>query len=161
MAQQRYSSAKTSVNKTKLPVIYNKVKFKSGSIVLDYGCGKYTDHIEQKVREQECIYWPYDPYNPPKKTVNRLPYYKVDYAICSNVLNVIDNVEVIKEIILTLIKKAEHIAISVYEGDGSGVGKVTGLDRYQRNNKISWYAQLIKSMGIDCTVKNKVIMIKN
>jgi hypothetical protein len=156
--EQKYSSANTSINKHRLPAIYNKVKFQPGSIVLDYGCGKYTDHIEQKVKEQNCIYWPYDPYNPPK-TVNRLPYYKVDYAICSNVLNVIDNIEVIKNIISTLIQKAKHIAISVYEGNGSGIGKVTGKDTYQRNEKINWYVNLIESMGIKCKIKNKIIII--
>lgn len=158
MAEQKYTSAKTSINKIKLPAIYNKINFSPGSTVLDYGCGRYISHIQSKVNKQGCTYIPYDPYN---LLGSKIPTEKVDYVICSNVLNVIDNIEVIKEIIFMLVNKAKHIAISIYEGDGSGIGKVTGEDTYQRNEKISDYVKLIQGMGYKAIVKNKVVYIIN
>ena len=58
--KQEFSSANTSINSTKLPAIYNKIDWKkvrnnwyethdemSWPFVLDYGCGRYTEHINE------------------------------------------------------------------------------------------------------------------
>lgn len=150
---QRYTSAGTSINKNKLPVVFSKIAFTKGSTVLDYGCGRYIDHIRAKVTEQGCKYYPYDPYNLPS---SKLPESKVTYGICSNVLNVIAEDNIIEDIIKTVCEKSEIAYFTVYEGDRSGVGKVTGKDSYQRNAKTMWYATLMKKMGY-----NNVLIYKN
>lgn len=153
---QKYTSKETSINQFRLPSVYSKVKFVPYSTVLDYGCGKYTYHIYKRVREQNCRYIPYDPYNLPN---SQLPNEIVSYAVCSNVLNVIDDIDEIKRIIRELCNIAYTVYITVYEGDKSGIGRVTKEDCYQRNNKLSFYVRLIKELGYEPTVKNKVIKI--
>ena len=98
---QRFTSAATSINSHKLPAVYSKVKF-SAPVVLDIGCGKYTDHIRDRLTEQGIDYLPYDPYN---QTMSRnvISTYDAKHyietgnplaVVCSNVLNVIDNDEI-------------------------------------------------------------------
>lgn len=154
MAEQKYTSACTSINKNKLPAIYNKVSFDKGKTVLDYGCGRYTDHIRKRVELQGCNYYPYDPFNLPE---SEMPTEIVDYAICSNVLNVIAEKEVVKEVIKNVVDNSRMAFFTVYEGDGSGVGKEVTKDSYQRNEKTRVYADLMKDMGYAVEVKNKVI----
>ncbi len=154
---QRYTSAGTSINKNKLPAVFSKIVFNKGSTVLDYGCGKYIAHIRQKVEEQGCKYYPYDPYNLPEST---LPKGKVDYGVCSNVLNVIAENDIVEHIIKTVCDISETAYFTVYEGDKSGVGKASSRDTYQRNARTDWYAELIKSMGYDVTIYKKVIKVK-
>lgn len=155
MVEQKYTSASTSINKTKLPAIYNKVAFPPGCRILDYGCGRYTEHIKRKVEEQGCTYHPYDPYNLPE---SKPPNEIFDFAICSNVLNVIAEDDKIKEVIRNVVDHSQKAFFTVYEGDGSGIGKATGTDSYQRNEKTRCYADLMSYMGYAVNVKNKVIM---
>ena len=49
--RQTFTSATTSINSTKLPAVYGKLPFKPVAL-LDYGCGKYTDHIRSGVGRQ-------------------------------------------------------------------------------------------------------------
>lgn len=154
MAEQKYTSAGTSINSKKLPAIYNKVRFPTGSRILDYGCGRFIDHIKEKVESQGCTYYPYDPYNLPE---NKLPNEMFDYAICSNVLNVIAEDNIVRDVIKTVVSHSQKAYFTVYEGDGSGIGKITGKDSYQRNEKTNKYANLMQYMGYNVDVKNKVI----
>lgn len=54
---QNFTSAATAVNGKagKLPAIYKKIDFE-GLAVLDIGCGRYTDHINDFVTA-EGGYW--------------------------------------------------------------------------------------------------------
>ena len=55
MNRQEFTSKNTSVNKAKLPAIYNKLNWEVinatnkayavDNTVIDYGCGKHTNHI--------------------------------------------------------------------------------------------------------------------
>lgn len=154
---QTYTSAGTSINKTKLPAVYKKVNFEEGSEILDYGCGRYTDHIQDYVESLGCTYYPYDPYNQPG---SKLPNHTVDYAVCSNVLNVIDDLDTVKEVIDTVCNAADTAYFTVYEGNKSGTGKVSGKDMYQRNAGVKWYLELIKDMGYNASLRNGVITVK-
>ena len=155
---QKYTSKEISINQFKLPSVYSKVQFVPYSTVLDYGCGKYTNHIYKRVREQNCRYIPYDPYNLPN---SQWPNEVVRYAGCSNVLNVIDDIDEIKRIIKELCNIALTVYITVYEGNKSEIGRVTKKDCYQRNNKLKFYVNLIKELGYEPIVNNNVIMIIN
>ena len=52
------------------------------------------------------------------------------------------------------------VYITVYEGDRSGVGRVTKADCYQLNQPLKWYYRLItEKLGYKATMKNGVICI--
>lgn len=163
---QSFTSAATSINKNRLPAIYNKIQFEQGEKVLDYGCGKYTEHI-RKFMDGQGVYWlGFDPFNQTADhninvltTVNQL---RLDRVILSNVLNVIDDTETILKVIRVaknyLPKKG--VFITVYEGDKSGIGKVTKFDCYQRNARKEWYVELLKDSGYTARMRNNVIIVK-
>lgn len=164
---QNFTSSATSINKTKLPAVYRRAKL-TAPLVFDYGCGKYTDHIEEHVKADHHVYLPYDPYNQPDD-VNKFSvtmvinamhtHFPVD-VICSNVLNVIDSLADVSRI-------CHHIEeivmatggtgyVTVYEGDRSSIGRQTGRDQYQRNAPLYDYLRFFHN----ATIKNNMIIIK-
>lgn len=164
---QTFTSAETSINKNRLPAVYNKVSFSFGDVVLDYGCGKYTDHIKNSLPDG-VRYLPIDPYNKTEEEnknsagwlymltlFNRCPV----TVICSNVLNVIDDVETIKAIankLTDIVKRTSgRLFVTVYEGDKSGNGKQTKKDCYQRNEKLSDYLRFFPG----AIIKNGMITL--
>ena len=164
---QTFTSSATSINKTKLPAVYRKAELTAG-LVFDYGCGKYTDHIEAFVKAPRRVYLPYDPYNQPDD-VNRFSatlvinamhvHYPVD-VVCSNVLNVIDDADTIRKIanhIQEIVEKTGGTAyITVYEGDRSCVGRATGHDQYQRNEPLRNYLKYFP-YGV---IRNGMIVVR-
>lgn len=162
---QTYTSKNTSINREKLPAVYRKVKFRS-RIVLDYGCGKYTEHIRNHLLGKH-VYLPFDPYNQTEE-VNKASRFVLSLAlankdsvdvVCSNVLNVIDNdgeVQNIAEEIESITTATGGTAyITVYEGNRSGIGKQTGKDQYQRNEPLRSYLRFFRN----ATIKNGMIVI--
>lgn len=158
MAQKLTSSA-TSINKTKLPAVFRKATF-TAPLVMDYGCGRYTDHIDAFIRDQHRTYLPYDPYNQPDDRnattatlVCNAMYlrYPVD-VVCSNVLNVIDDdgeVQKIAHHLEQIVSASGGKAfVTVYEGDRSGDGRVTGPDQYQRNAPLRSYLRFFSNAKI-------------
>ena len=156
---QRFTSAQTSINKAKLPAVYKKADITG--MVMDYGCGRYTDHIRAHVHRNGGEFLPYDPYNQTyatnantmdevvKAIRNRQPI----TIICSNVLNVIDDDEAVKKIadrIEYIVKATGGKAfITVYEGNKSGVGRQTGADQYQRNQPLDFYRKFFRNAVIE------------
>ena len=164
---QNYTSKATSVNKSKLPAVYGKADL-SAQLVFDYGCGKYTDHIEEHVKSLHHVYLPYDPYNQPDD-VNKFSVTMVINAmhvrfpvdvICSNVLNVIDSDGEVSRICHHLEEIATATGgtayVTVYEGDRSNVGRQTGKDSYQRNAPLRDYLRFFHN----ATIKSNMIIIK-
>lgn len=158
---QNYSSAATSINSTKLPVVYTRVSdsaYQWADKLLDYGCGRYIDHLIKYTARHSaipedryyhyCWWYGYDRFNradadnihalegfSEKQFVNRMVF-------CSNVLNVIDSDDVVKGIAGFLTAYAisgAAVFVTVYEGDRSGIGRPTKADCYQRNEKIANY----------------------
>ena len=166
---QTFTSSATSINRTKLPAVYRKATLsRTTPFVVDYGCGKYTDHIQSALAEQGKVLYPYDPYNQPEAT-NRHTMDFVRWAenrgtevdiVCSNVLNVIDSDGEVSRIcyhiegIVTATGGTAYI--TVYEGDRSGVGRQTGRDQYQRNEPLREYLRFFHH----ATVKNGMIIVK-
>lgn len=131
---QKYTSANTSINSTKLPKIYSlATDVIKGKSVIDYGCGKYFDNYIGKV---DADLHGYDPYNRNDESVLRREY---DVALCSNVLNVIDSAEARIAVLRTLKSLAPVVLITVYEGNRSGKGKVTKEDCFQLNRSRGTY----------------------
>lgn len=160
--QSDITSKNTSINSKRLPAIYNrlnweklglewlrKTAFSSTPIVLDIGCGRYTDHIEHFCAQKGFIYKGYDPYwkseEENKKCLALSPY----IVICSNVLNVIKDKKAYCDV-QSLVRcycyrdkfyrqQNSLFFITVFEGDRSYIGQVTKKDCYQRNLPLSEY----------------------
>ena len=154
-----HTSAATSINAAKLPRVYNVATFAPGEIILDYGCGKYTDHIRAALPDG-VQYLPYDPYNQPQP-VNLASTKAVTAAVragkpvtvvCSNVLNVIDNADAVQAIADQLRGTARRTGgrylVTVYEGDRSGNGRETMPDCWQRNEKTREYLRFFPGAHI-------------
>ena len=129
---QKISSANTSINSTKLPKGFGVVRWDvlpSHFRLLDYGGGRYTQHVKEFVESKGGTYWNYD-----RAALASNPH----IILCNNVLNVIQEDEIIFGIINKLTNYDVPVIISIYEGDKSGVGKVT-TKGYQRNQKTDEY----------------------
>jgi hypothetical protein len=166
---QAFTSANTSVNRAKLPAVYGKAKLsRTTPFVVDFGCGKYTEHIRSALDMQNKILYPYDPYNQPD-AVNLHTLDFVRWAmnkrieidlVCSNVLNVIDSEGEISRIchyIEGVTSATGGTAfVTVYEGDRSGIGRQTGKDSYQRNAPLRDYLRFFHN----ATIRNGMIIVK-
>lgn len=164
---QLFTSKNTSVNKDKFPKLYNTLNWKQAFkrceemtdplieneiFVLDYGCGKYTNHLRQLVYSQEnrdVVHWiGYDSYN--METIDEETKWfcnhpqEIDIFVCSNVLNVINDEDEIFHII-KIASQAKFFFFTVYEGDKTEVGKVTKTDCWQRNEKVKSYLRFFSN----------------
>ena len=148
---QTISSAATSINT--LNGVYKHIegKYPIGTLIFDYGCGKYNTNRDFA---SMCGYswFGYDPYNrTTKENMENINHVKErrnspDIVMLNNVLNVIDNVNGINQILSDLYYNytgdETDVYITIYEGDKSGVGKVTSKG-YQRNEKLNKSIDLI------------------
>ena len=144
--KQTFTSAATSINKSKVPALYHKINFSvlegllpfNGLTILDYGCGQYSTGCDF-VEDLGHVWTGYDPNHCSSfsNAVALSDHY--DIVVCSSVLNVIDSDEEIQDIASLLPDLADYYFVSVYDGDRSGVGRQTGPDQWQRNEKIQSY----------------------
>lgn len=167
IGEQEYSSADTSINSGKLPAVFNMINFKSGSINLDYGGGKFDNAAAYLAEKYDATNLVYDPYNRTAKHNSEVikeirANDGADTATCSNVLNVIQEESArikVLENIKKLVKPSGEVYITVYEGNGSGQGKVTQNNKsYQLNKKTADYLEEIQSVFPDATRKGKLII---
>lgn len=164
---QEYTSENTSINKTKLPAVYNLIKLKPGSLVVDFGGGKWDTAVEHFAKEDITILV-YDPYNRSaehNKEVLRILRENggADAAVNSNVLNVIKEPEARKNVlenIARITKPGAPIYITVYEGKGDGQEGPT-KSGYQLNRKTADYLEEIQEVFPDATRRGKLITAHN
>lgn len=163
---QEITSEKTSLKQ--IPAVYTHYEFEDGSVIFDYGCGKYFNEVENYFRNKNktIITLGYDPYNQDESTNNSslalATTIGIDYIVCSNVLNVIKETESIKTVISNIAELAKDntkIIFSIYEGDKSGVGKVTKCG-YQKNQKVKEYVELLQEFFKVNKVKGKFIEVE-
>lgn len=151
MKKQEFTSKNTSINKTKLPAIYKKLNWEFiketdkayfvNDFVIDYGCGKYTEHIKSFLKNKGFYFMGYDLYNQHidknQETLKVLESTtSIGTIICSNLLCVIKEDEIVQEIVNKVTKTRQPYFFTIYEGDKSGIGKQTGKDKWQRNQKL-------------------------
>lgn len=140
---QEFSSAATSINKSKLPEAYTTISKKIGwtpeTTHIDIGGGKFDNAVEflGKMGVKAHVY---DPFNRSEehnaKVMKEVGEGGADSASLFNVLNVIKEPEYRQEALQTAhstLKPGGKIFISIYEGDRSGVGKQTKKDSWQNN----------------------------
>ncbi len=164
---QEYDSAATSINSTKLPAIYRMIKLEPGTVGVDFGGGKFDNAVEY-LRDQDVTLCVYDPYNRSAEH-NREVLRTLranggaDFAINSNVLNVIKEPEARKgvlENIKKITKSGAPIYITVYEGRGDAKEGVT-KSGYQLNRKTADYLEEIQEVFPDAKRRGKLIVATN
>lgn len=164
---QEFTSENTSINSTKLPAIFKMVSFEPGTTNIDYGGGRF-DNVADYLTQYDVINLVYDPYNrTPEhnkeviKTLRRAG--GADTATCSNVLNVIKEPEVRKNVlenISKIVKPGGKVYITVYEGSGKGDEGPTKAG-YQLNRRTAEYLDEIREVFPDATRKGKLIFATN
>ena len=172
---QRYSSKNTSVNVKKLPAVYNKINWNhyahpiDNYYVFDIGCGRMETQqlIYDKLKHHNIKnFYPWDPNHQcignKAKTLRAMKDTDINkIIICSCVLNVINDDDVLNQLIASIcdmsivqepsgIYRMNPVYIAVYEGDKSGVGRQTKKDCWQRNERLSAYLEKFNDY-----VKNK------
>lgn len=165
-ADQRISSANTSINSSKLPAIFNLVRFTPGTLNLDFGGGKF-DNATEYLASQDVESLVYDPYNRTaehnKEVLARVRENGgADTITLSNVLNVIAEPESRLAVLRNckrLLKSGGTLYITVYEGTGRGDEKETKAG-YQLNRKTSGYLDEISNVFSDVTHKGKLIIAR-
>lgn len=151
MQIQEYSSKFTSVNSTRLPAIFNKIKWKellewtqqclgeTRPRILDFGCGRNPELAKEFVESFGFQYFGYDPYwlldRENEKALNCAP----NIIICTNTLNVISNWALQDNIHRWIRETTPFYFISVYEGDGSKEGRETKKNCWQWNRPLEDY----------------------
>lgn len=154
---QNITSANTSINTLNRAYKDIKGKYPNGTVILDYGCGKYNKNKEYA---ETCGYewYGYDPYNRAKSENDVALAQNPEVIMCNNVLNVLENTELIMDVIKDIHMMATDgtdIYFTIYEGDKSGKGKVT-TKGYQQNKKLLFYLpKLIRYF--DFAIKGNVI----
>lgn len=164
---QEFDSADTSINSTKLPAIYKMISIPEGSVGIDFGGGKWDNAIEH-IRDLGATLCVYDPYNRSKaynkETLKTLRANGgADWAVTSNVLNVIKEPSARKAVlenISKITKSGAPIYITVYEGRGDGKEGVT-KSGYQLNRKTADYLEEIQEVFPDAKRKGKLIVATN
>lgn len=164
---QEFTSENTSINSNKLPAIFKMVSFEPGTTNIDYGGGRF-DNVADYLTQYDVINLVYDPYNrTPEhnkeviKTLRRAG--GADTATCSNVLNVIKEPEVRKNVlenISKIVKPGGKVYITVYEGSGKGDEGPTKAG-YQLNRRTADYLDEIREVFPDATRKGKLIVATN
>lgn len=154
--EQKYTSKETSLNQ--VAAVYKLYDFPKGSKILDYGGGKY-DTATEYMKERECMVTVYDPYNRSDEHNRAAREIVPDYVVCSNVLNVIAEDDVVRHVLEDIATYNVPTIITVYEGDGTGVGKETKKG-FQRNAKTQAYMQIVSEVFDDVQRKGKLIIAR-
>ena len=138
---QKYTSKNTSVNHKKLPYLVSHIDWKQfkGGRCLDYGSGKLNPNTYYEITGQGVQYLPYDPYWLEEITNNRAMSLYPTVVICSNVLNVIAENEIVYHIHSYIRGLKVPYFIKIYEGDKSYIRRETKKDCFQRNEETSEY----------------------
>ena len=162
---QRHTSAGTSINAYKLPKLYTKLA-RSGVLAngtgIDFGSGKYTKHLADFTHAQGGTMMFYDPYNQPASVnaATLLHRNRSQFCLCSNVLNVIDDDDAVRDAIRNAVELGNGVAyFTVYEGNGTGIGSETqnGLS-WQRNQKLRSYEAYCAGYSVE--FRNGVMTVR-
>lgn len=142
---QAISSADTSLRQ--VPALFKKqdIDFPEGGTNFDIGGGRFDEGTKYLADERGVENFVYDPYNRSPEhnaaVMDRMRTEAADTATAANVLNVIAEPEARADVIrqaMTNIKPGGTAYFQIYEGAGTGVGKVTSKG-FQNNKKTADY----------------------
>lgn len=159
--QQKFSSGATSI--PQIAAGFKKIKFQPGTVNLDLGGGKF-DEGTRYLEEQGVTNLVYDPVNRSAESNTKIFEAVrdggVDTVTCNNVLNVIAESPARSNVILQAAKALKPGGVAyftVYEGDGSGVGKQSKKDSWQNNRKTETYIAEIEEHFGSVVRRGKII----
>jgi hypothetical protein len=167
--EQKYKSAGTSINSSKLPATFGRLEkanvIQPGMVIADLGGGKFDNAIQWAEQKQAKLYV-IDPYNRTpeynNKSIEAVKTTGADIVLINNVLNVIAEVEVRKELLNTAksyLKNGGKCFILIYEGDSSGVGKETQKgSSWQNNQKTATYLAEVQEVFGSAVIKMGLIV---
>lgn len=165
--QQQFSSADTSL--CQVPALHKafvRLVRKAGGefmgdAVVDFGAGKYDAAGDFIRAELGCEYYPQDRYNRTPEENERAYWAAIEtncVGLCANVLNVIAEPEARAELIMAMANTVNGPCLfSVYEGDGSGVGRQT-TKGYQNNRKLATYIDELR-VAFDTVERKGAVLI--
>ena len=164
---QEFDSADTSINSSKLPAVYKLISIPEGTVGVDFGGGRFNNAVEY-IRDLGATLCVYDPYNrTAQHNREMLKTLKAnggaDWAVNSNVLNVIKEPEARQSVlrnISKITKSGSPIYITVYEGRGDAKEGPT-KSGYQLNRKTQDYLEEIQEVFPDAKRKGKLIVAHN
>lgn len=164
---QEFDSADTSINSSKLPAVYKLISIPEGTVGVDFGGGRFNNAVEY-IRDLGATLCVYDPYNrTAKHNREMLRTLKAnggaDWAVNSNVLNVIKEQEARQSVlrnISKITKSGSPIYITVYEGRRDAKEGPT-KSGYQLNRKTQDYLEEIQEVFPDAKRKGKLIVAHN
>lgn len=163
--KQAISSAKTSIRQ--VPALFKDKNARFGEINVDVGGGRFdlaTDYLAERGTRNLI----FDPYNRDEAT-NRATLdflragNRADTATNANVLNVVAEAPARANIILEAAKsiKPDGTAyFTVYEGDGSGIGRETSAG-WQNNRKTADYMDEIRQYFDTVERRGKLIIARD
>lgn len=164
---QEFDSADTSINSSKLPAVYKLISIPKGTVGVDFGGGRFDNAVEH-IRDLGATLCVYDPYNrTAQHNREMLRTLKAnggaDWAVNSNVLNVIKEQEARQSVLINIskiTKSGAPIYITVYEGRGDAKEGPT-KSGYQLNRKTQDYLEEIQEVFPDAKRKGKLIVAHN
>ena len=135
MSNQKYTSKNTSVNVKRIPYLVNHINWElfKGGRCLDYGSGQPNLNTWDLIRSYKIQYLPYDPYWLDEIINNKAMALYPTIVICSNLLNVIAENEIVHYIHNYIRGLKIPFFIKIYEGDKSFISRETKKDCFQRN----------------------------
>ena len=163
--RQKFKSGNTSLHQ--IAAGFRKIDFAPGTVNLDLGGGKFdagTRFLAGKNVENLV----FDPVNRDaehnRQIFETVKNGGVDTVTCNNVLNVIREPEARSNVILQAakaLKPGGTAYFTVYEGNGSGVGRQSQKDAWQENRRTADYLDEIRQHFADVTLKDKVITARD
>lgn len=162
--KQQYSSKNTSIKQV---AAYYKKAIKheilgNAEQVFDYGCGGYLQLLNDYAGAHNYCVIGYDPYNQTTEhNIQAMLMVKgCNMVVCNNVLNVLTDKDMhraIQELKGLSVIAQSPVYITVYEGNGTGQGRETKQDCYQRNEKKEAYIQVLKQYFSTVSCKYGII----
>lgn len=169
-SKQAITSADTSINSSKLPVLFTeagrKGLFKDGTVNLDIGGGRFNNATEY-LQGLGVTSYVYDPYNRTAEynanSASKTENHQSDTVTISNVLNVIAEEDARGDVYrnaIDALKPNGSAYITVYEGDGTGIGRETSKG-YQLNQKTADYVKEVLQYFENVKLNGKLIIASN
>lgn len=156
---QSVTSKNTSINGNKLPKVFTLVESKYGwepdTINLDIGGGRY-DNATEYLKAYKVDNLIFDPFNRSEdhnnSVLSTLLERKADTVTLSNVLCVIPERDIqdrLLQMAFDHLRPGGILYLTVYEGDRTGNGRMTGKDQWQEHRRIRDYlGQVNRVFGV-------------
>lgn len=168
--EQEITSAVTSINATKLPALFKKVKWLSGTRNADIGAGRFTN-VSEFLSKEGVENFRFDPFNMLMEenlaTIKHIHGGQCHTATVTNTLNVIQCPIARSTIILRAhdaLKPGGTLFVQIHEGDKSGLGRISQKAKdgrplaWQENRRTRDYLREIESLFNMIAIKENIII---